>query len=110
CQEQVSERIVEHAANHARQIQQTIEAHGAERVEMVLDAALALEQHIDIDKSLRRPLYPEYAPETKIVDDEFRKRFAALEPDDEVAPTERRKRAPVPPHPERDLLWFIAHY
>src|SRR5690606_2009281 len=109
CQEQVSERIVEHAANHARQIQQTIEAQGAERVETVLDAALALEQHIDIDKSLRRELYPEYAAEAKIVDDEFRKRFAALEPEDE-GPTERRKRAPVPPHPERDLLWFIAHY
>ena len=23
---------------------------------------------------------------------------------------ETRKRAPVPPHPERDLLWFIANY
>ena len=32
CQEQVSERIVEHAANHARQISQAIEAHGAQRV------------------------------------------------------------------------------
>src|SRR5713101_953259 len=49
CQEQVSEHIVEHAANHARQIQQAIESHGAQRVEVALDAALALEQHIDID-------------------------------------------------------------
>src|SRR5512138_1608143 len=110
CQEQVSERIVEHAANHARQIQQTIEAHGAERVEMVLDAALALEQHIDIDKSLRRPLYPEYAAEAKIVDDEFRKRFAALDPDSDTVPIESPKRAHVPSHRERALLWFIAHY
>ena len=61
CQEQVSERIVEHAANHARQIQQAIETHGAQRVEAVLDAALALEQHIDIDQALRRERYPEYA-------------------------------------------------
>ena len=61
CQEQVSERIVEHAANHARQISQAIEAHGAQRVEAALDAALALEQHIDIDQALRRPRYPEYA-------------------------------------------------
>ena len=50
CQEQVSEHIVEHAANHARQIQQAIETHGMQRVEAVLDAALALEQHIDVDQ------------------------------------------------------------
>jgi stage V sporulation protein R len=111
CQEQVSERIVEHAANHARQISQAIEAHGAQRVEAALDAALALEQHIDIDQALRRPRYPEYAEGPKaLVDDAFRKRFAALEPPTGAGGIEVRKRAPVPPHPERDLLWFVAHY
>src|SRR5690242_18474514 len=49
CQEQVREHIVEHAASHARQIQQAIETYGMQRVETVLDAALALEQHIDVD-------------------------------------------------------------
>lgn len=110
CHEQVSERIVEHAASHARQIQQAIEAHGAEQVEAVLDAALALEQHVDIDKPLRRDRYPEYPAESKTVDDEFRRRFAALDPAELEPAGEHRKRAPVPPHPERDLLWFIAHY
>jgi stage V sporulation protein R len=111
CQEQVSERIVEHAANHARQISQAIEAYGAQRVEATLDAALALEQHIDVDQALRRAPYPEYAAEPKaLVDDLFRKRFAALEPVSGAGGVEVRKRAPVPPHPERDLLWFIAHY
>jgi stage V sporulation protein R len=110
CQQQVSERIVEHAASHARQIQQTIEAHGAQRVETVLDAALALEQHIDVDQQLRRERYPEYALDPRqIVDDTFRRRFAALEPAPPAASMER-KRAPVPPHPERDLLWFVANY
>jgi stage V sporulation protein R len=111
CQEQVSERIVEHAANHARQISQAIEAYGAARVEAALDAALALEQHIDVDQALRRELYPEYAAEPKaLVDDAFRKRFASLEPASASGAGEARKRAPVPPHPERDLLWFVAHY
>ena len=111
CQEQVSERIVEHAANHARQISAAIETHGAQRVEQVLDAALALEQHIDVDVPLRRPRYPEYAEDPKaLVDDDFRKRFAALEPAAASAAPEARRRAPVPPHPERDLLWFLAHY
>jgi len=111
CQEQVSEHIVEHAASHARQIQQAIETYGAQRVETVLDAALALEQHIDIDVSLRRPRYPEYETDAKaIADDEFRKRFAALDPTAAPTGVELRKRAPVPPHPERDLLWFVANY
>jgi stage V sporulation protein R len=111
CQEQVSERIVEHAANHARQISQAMESYGAERVEAALDAALALEQHIDVDQALRRQRYPEYAAEPKaLVDDAFRKRFAALEPTASPAGAELKKRAPVPPHPERDLLWFVAHY
>ncbi len=111
CQAQVSEHIVEHAANHARQIQQAIETHGLERVEAVLDAALALEQHIDVDQSLRRSRYPEYAePAKAIADDQFRRRFAALEPAAGAAGPEAKRRAPVPPHPERDLLWFVAQY
>jgi stage V sporulation protein R len=111
CQQQVSERIVEHAANHARQIQAAIETHGAQRVEATLDAALALEQHVDIDQELRRPRYPEYAEDPKILmDDTFRRRFAALEPAGGGSGVEIRKRAPVPPHPERDLLWFVANY
>ena len=112
-QEQVGEHIVEHAANHARQISQAIEEHGAQRVEAVLDAALALEQHIDIDQALRRERYPEYAGGTEGARRRrsFRKRFAALEP--AAAARGHRGRAsarPMPPHPERDLLWFIAHY
>jgi stage V sporulation protein R len=110
CQQQVSERIVEHAASHARQIQQNIEAHGAQRVEAVLDAALALEQHIDVDLDLRRERYPQYLADPRsLIDDTFRRRFAALEPAVAAASMER-KRAPVPPHPERDLLWFVANY
>jgi stage V sporulation protein R len=111
CQGQVSEHIVEHAANHARQIQQAIEQYGRERVEVVLDAALALEQHIDVDQSLRRQRYPDYLPTPKpLVDDSFRKRFTALDPAAAFVFNEVKKKAPVPPHPERDLLWFIAMY
>jgi stage V sporulation protein R len=111
CQDQVSEHIVEHAANHARQIQQAIETHGMHRVEAVLDAALALEQHIDVDQSLRRGRYPEYLEDRRVPeDDEFRKRFAQLEPAAASTGATPKKRAPVPPHPERDLLWFVAQY
>src|SRR5947208_4691104 len=47
-QGQVSEHIVEHAANLARQSQQAIETHRAQRVEAALDAAHALAQHTDV--------------------------------------------------------------
>ena len=111
-QEQVGENIVEHAANHARQIGRAIEEFGVPRVEAVLDAALALEQHIDINQRIQRERFPEYLePKAPVADGEFRKRFTALDPagesDDKAS---HRQRAPIPPHPERDLLWFIANY
>jgi stage V sporulation protein R len=111
CQEQVSEHIVEHAASHARQIEQAIEAHGLKAVELVLDAALSLEQYIDVDQTVRRERYPEFlSPPVPVVDDTFRARMAALDASVETVFQPRKIRAPVPPHPERDLLWFIANY
>ena len=110
-QEQGSEHIIEHAASHARQIERDIESHGFKAVEKVLDAALSLEQYIDLDRGLRRDPYPEYLREPPAPsDDAFRSRFARLNTDDKAAPHTRRPRAPLPPHPEKDLLWFIATY
>jgi len=111
-QEQTGENIVEHAANHARQIGRAIEEYSLKRVESVLDAALSLEQHIDMNQRLQRARYPEYvAPKAPVTDDEFKRRFASLDPstgkDSGNLP---RQKAPIPPHRERDLLWFIANY
>jgi stage V sporulation protein R len=111
--EQVGENIVEHAANHARQIARAIEEHGLERVEAVLDAALALEQHVDVNQRLQRERYPEYLPpKPSVSDDTFRRRFSALEAASEARNPAllARQRAPIPPRPEHDLLWFIANY
>jgi stage V sporulation protein R len=111
CQDQGTEHIVEHAASHARQIQRDIESYGVQAVEQVLDAALSLEQYIDIDQKLRRERYPEYLPAPhQPADDVFRARFAALDAGVAAVPQSRKIRTPLPPHPERDLLWFIATY
>ncbi len=111
-QEQVGYHIVEQAAAHARKISEAIDVHGQARVEQVLDAALALEQYIDPHLGLERPLYPLYEEEkSQKASDPFLQRFRAL-PGSEMehdASAERR-RAPIPPHREYDLLWFIAHY
>lgn len=112
-QEQVGYRIVEQAAAHAHHISLAMEKQGEAQVESVLDAALALEQHIDIHKGLDRPLYPEYAPDKPdVVSNEFKARFDALTEVNEGSEVSKRKnqRAPIPPYPERDLLWLIANY
>jgi stage V sporulation protein R len=104
--------IVEHAAAHAHRIEQAIAAAGLERVEAVLDAALALESHIDVDGELHRARYPELVPEKpRIEESEFRKRYGDLpgESSPQALPI-GPLRARIPPHPEYDLLWFIANY
>ncbi len=111
-QQQVGSRIVERAAAHAHQIARAIEEHGTERVERILDAALALEQSVDVDQPVSRPRYPEYRPaREEVVTGEFQKRYAELtEADGARAAGRGPRRAPLPPRRERDLLWFIAQY
>ncbi|MGE5622707.1 MAG: SpoVR family protein [Bacillota bacterium] len=106
--------ILEQAAARAHRIETAIQEYGQERVEAVLDAALALEPHIDINRELHRPLYPtqpvqKTEPEPPL--DPFHQRYQALpgekpQPD----PQATAKRITIPPQPEYDLLWFIAHY
>ena len=104
--------IVEKAAAHAHRIQLAIEANGLERVELVLDAALALESHVDVAGELHRARYPEFVAERSAPEKSgFQKRFDLLPGVDSIkAPPLGPLRAAVPPHPEYDLLWFIAQY
>lgn len=103
--------IVEQAAMRAHRIEEAIQEYGVERVETVMDAALALEPHVDLDTELHRQNYPlRAAPPTEGTPDEFHTRFQHL-PGTAIPPEVEHKRlAPIPPHPEYDLLWFIAHY
>jgi stage V sporulation protein R len=110
-QKEVGYRIVEQAAARARQIEDAIRRHGQEQVETVLDAALALEQHIDVSQSVQRPPYPEWLPlPAARPPAPFASRFGQLPGEEREAPPPEPRRAPVPPHPEADLLWFIAHH
>lgn len=117
--------ILEQSAARAHRLEAALAEHGQERVEAVLDAALALEAHIDIDQPLHRPRYPDYlarpgepapgessaAGSPDCAFRAFRDRYTRLPGEDAPpAPDTRRQRAPLPPHPERDLLWFIAQY
>ena len=118
-------RILEQAAARAHRIETALHDHGQERVEATLDAALALEAHIDINRPLHRQPYdtpprtgeakaePDQTGQPKSMDAEepFRDRFRALP--GEPAPAAKDdvpRRAQIPPQPEYDLLWFIAQY
>jgi stage V sporulation protein R len=106
-------QILEQSAARAHRLERALEAHGQERVEAVLDAALALEAHIDINQPLHRPPYPEFvAPRAEPGIDPFRDRYTRLpgEAPPPAAGTAPLQRAPLPPQPETDLLWFIARY
>ncbi|MES3020512.1 MAG: SpoVR family protein [Pseudomonadota bacterium] len=104
--------ILEQSAARAHRLDLAFAAHGQERVEAVLDAALALETHIDVNQPLHRPLFPEFVgARAERGPDAFHDRFARL-PGEAVAQHTQGPpvRAPLPPRPEADLLWFIAHY
>ena len=105
--------IVQHAAQNAHRIEAARREFGTDRLEAVLDAALALEPHIDTEQALHRSRYP-IRPQESFADHsdgDFRRRFQNL-PGGAVSTTTPKQpgRLPIPPHPEQDLLWFIAQY
>jgi len=108
-QEQLGYKIVEQAAGHARRIAMAIEEHGQERVERVLDAALALESHIDTFKGVRRNgVRSAAAAGAEPASDSFRNRFRSLPGEEQPAGDDESEGKPESMAPERDLLWFIA--
>ena len=112
-QEMAGTHIVEHAAAQAQRIDAAVREHGQQRVEALLDAALALEPHVDVNHELHRSPYPIHAdaPKAPAQDDPFSARYKGLPGEKSPQPQpQAHKRAPIPPHPEYDLLWFIAHY
>lgn len=102
-------RILEQSAARAHRLELALARHGQQEVEAVLDAALALEPHIDIQKDLYRAPYPEAAQRPPAAPGPFQQRYQTL-------PGEAPPAAPatghpdLPPYPEYDLLWFIARH
>ncbi|WP_083411805.1 SpoVR family protein [Janthinobacterium sp. 1_2014MBL_MicDiv] len=135
------QHILEQSAARAQRIETALQHHGQDQVEAVLDAALALEQHVDIHAALHRPPYPD-APDASAatapawrhgpaasggagdavsstaaaLPGPFARRFqrlpgeAAARAAQEAARARLAQRPLLPPRPEYDLLWFIAHH
>ncbi len=104
--------ILEQAAERSHTIEMALAEHGQDRVEQILDAALALEPHVDVNLPLHRLPYP--APSAKGAREDpansFSQRFHRLPGEAEPAAPQARRHAQIPPSPEYDLLWFIANY
>ncbi|MFM9435279.1 stage V sporulation protein R [Janthinobacterium sp. CG_23.3] len=105
-------QILEQSAARAHRIEMALSRHGQERVEAVLDAALALEPHIDVNAALHRTPYPSVAQaKPEVLPGPFRQRYQNL-PGEKTAgaPPALTQRPAIPPQPEYDLLWFISQY
>ncbi len=114
-QEQVGWNVVEQAAERAHRIQGALDTHGQERVEAVLDAALALEPHVHIHRGLHRQPYSSRAEKQEGTPAPssgggFGDKYARLPGENTLEETTEHSPASCPPHPENDLLWFIARY
>ena len=99
--------MVNVAVEHALRIDAYIERYGLDRVERVMDIAFAIDRHIDFHKGLGRKPYPT----RHVVEREVKQRdYADLFGEEDFALTKVVVGDSLPPHPEKDLLWFFAQY
>lgn len=109
-------QILEQAAERARNIELALQKHGQQRVEAVLDAALALEPHIDTNQPLHRSGYEvtlrHSGARSVTSQDPFSRKFHRLPGECALmnSAAEDISQPHLPPQPEYDLLWFIAHH
>ncbi|WP_332860171.1 SpoVR family protein [Janthinobacterium svalbardensis] len=120
------QHILQQSAARAQRLEIALQRHGQEQVEAVLDAALALEQHVDIHAELYRPPYAAASGPAGVAgtpagpdaaaDDAFDRRYRRLPGEAATLAAREAARARVtqrpllPPQAEYDLLWFIAQH
>ena len=103
-------KMIYRAAERATRVDEYIEQYGLDRVEHLMDIAFALDNHVDWHKGLFRKKYPK-----KCIIERVSKKG---EFDDLLDIGNNKKRSvkkvtvgdKFPPHPEKDLLWFLSNY
>lgn len=99
--------MVNEAVDHAQRIDEYIEKHSLERVEHVMDIGFALDRHIDSHKGLDRRRYPD----RQVIEREVAQpAYADLFGEERLSMVTEVIGDKLPPHPEKDLLWFLANY
>jgi stage V sporulation protein R len=100
--------MVYRAAERAARVDEYIERYGIDKVEHLMDIGFALDNHIDWHKGLFREKYPDKRTISRInksqeFDDLLKKKMGRS-----VKKTVTGDK--LPPHPEKDLLWFLCNY
>ncbi len=99
--------MINDAVEHALRIDGYIERYGLETVEHLMDIGFALDHHIDPHKGLaRHPYAVRQVVEKERHPQPYDDLLAAATP----SVTYEVVGECLPPHPERDLLWFLATY
>lgn len=104
---QTDRHMVYHAAERAQRVDDYIAQYGIERVEHIMDIALAMDKNIDWNRGVHRKLYPQ---KKKVYRKQKVDEFGDLYGKDSSGYKEVLINAEFPPHKEYDLLWFLANY
>ncbi len=102
-------QMVDVAKRHAVIIEKLRDEYGEDAVENWLDVALAIEQHIDVYKGRRRKRY--VSRQTVYKEREIKPYEDIVHINDKEPIIQKViEGIHIPPHPERDLLWFLSEY
>lgn len=102
--------MIYRAAERASRVDKYIEQYGLDKVEHLMDIGFALDNHIDWHKGVFRKKYPGRKVEERKI------KFGEFEDLLNISDNSRRSVRRVvtgdklPPHPEKDLLWFLVNY
>jgi stage V sporulation protein R len=99
--------MVNAAVEQALRIDEYIDSYGLDRVERLMDIAFAVDRHLDVYKGVVRKPYPK----RQVVERERQTHaYADIFGEEEFTLAKVVVGDSLPPHPEKDLLWFLAQY
>lgn len=104
------QKMVYRAAEAATRVDDYIEKYGLEKVEHLMDIGMALDNHIDWHTGVHRRKYPEKQTTTEVVKRGEFEDLTNFKGSKTNSVVERVTGENLPPHPEKDILWFMANY
>lgn len=108
CFAKTNRNMVNQAERNAKVIDGYKDKYGVEQVEDWMDIAFALESHIDVNLGENREKYPEAHIESREIKPlPFADLFGE---DNRPRIVEKLVNVELPPHPEKDILWFLVNY